>query len=94
MKVGTYLPSFKAQMSFWGLVKPVPHIHRQHVTFLDIVAISGSLLTRGSGHWGFPSGLGYRFPHRVMNYCDLKPPVRVKQTPASFLATAREENTI
>lgn len=74
MKEEMYLPGFKAQTSFWGksdLVEPLPHIHRQHVAFLDIVAIPGSLLTSGSGRWGFPSRLG--FPHREMNHCSLRP---------------------
>lgn len=97
MKEGLHLHSFKAQTSFWGnsdLVKPLPHIHRQHVAFLDIVAIPRSLLTRGSGHQGFPSRLGYGFPHGLMNHCGLEPAMRVKLAPTSFLGTAREENPI
>ena len=76
------------------ITKALPHIHRQHVAFLDIVAIPGSLLTRESGHWGFPSRQGYRFPHKVMNHCGLKAAVRVKLAPMSFLGTVKKENPI
>jgi len=92
-----YLPSFEAQTSFRGksgLVKPLPHIHRQHVAFLDVVAPLGSPLTRGSGHRGFPSRMGYKFPCRLMNHCGLKPAMRVKLAPMSFPGTAKEENPI